>query len=140
MEHTIDQTPVAESVSKKITYEFSNMFLVKELDPIKVKKEFTKPVAKEESKDDKDVQAIDYDEVETETKEVESDFRTGIVLKVPHDYQLRISDEKYPSMPISIGTKIIYKAVASKYFDLLKDTKLVTIYDVIGVDSNIDDK
>ncbi len=45
------------------------------LDPIKVKKEFSKPVdVKPAKKDDNGVEAVDFD-VETGGKEVESDFR-----------------------------------------------------------------
>ena len=44
-EKLIDQSQLAESVSENIKYDFLDYFLVKPLDPVKVKKEFTKPVA-----------------------------------------------------------------------------------------------
>ena len=63
----VDQSVLAEDVSNKIKYEFVDAFLVKPLDPIKVKKEFSKPVAKSEpTKDKNGVVAQDFDEVETE--------------------------------------------------------------------------
>ena len=40
-EKLIDQTKLAEDVSSKINYEFRQHFLVKPLDPVKVKKEFS---------------------------------------------------------------------------------------------------
>ena len=76
----IDQSVLAQDISSKINYEFRSTFLVKPLDPVKVKKEFSKPVATDTAKkDENDVEAVDYDKVETEVKEVDSDYRTGIV-------------------------------------------------------------
>ena len=72
----MDQSQLAESIANKIEYSFTDAFLVKLLDPIKVKKEFSKPVdVKPAKKDDNGVEAVDFDKVETEVKEVESDFR-----------------------------------------------------------------
>lgn len=131
----IDQTAVAQTISDKLEYEFRNMFLVKPLDPIKVKKEFDTPVPTTETpkKDKSGVEAVDFDKVKTEIKEVESDFRTGVVLKVPNDYQIRMNDEKYPEMTIKVGDTVVYKALAGKNFDLFKDSQLVSPYDVIGI-------
>lgn len=42
----IDQSPLAEDVAKSIKYDFLDYFLVKPLDPVKIKKEFSKPVSK----------------------------------------------------------------------------------------------
>src|SRR5574344_292715 len=125
----------AQTISDKLEYEFRNMFLVKPLDPIKVKKEFDTPVPTTETpkKDKSGVEAVDFDKVKTEIKEVESDFRTGVVLKVPDDYQIRMNDEKYPEMTIKVGDTIVYKALAGKNFDLFKDSQLVSPYDVIGI-------
>ena len=41
-EKLIDQSVLAEDVSSKIKYEFRDFFLIKPLDPVKVKKEFSK--------------------------------------------------------------------------------------------------
>ena len=46
-EKIIDQSVLAEDVASKIPYEFRDFFLIKPLDPVKVKKEFSTPVAKE---------------------------------------------------------------------------------------------
>lgn len=127
----IDQTELAKSVAEKIHYEFKDAILVKPLDPIKVTKEFTKPVnvEKEAKKDDNDVEAVDY-EVETETKEVESEYKKGVVLKVGTIYQNRMNDEKYFEYPVSVGDIIVFRS--GKYFDLVKDTMLVYAFDIIG--------
>ena len=62
-EKLIDQAAVAESVSNKIKYEFSDYFLVKPLDPIKVKKEFTKlPEDKKPVKDKNGVAAVNVED------------------------------------------------------------------------------
>ena len=81
----IDQTQLAEDLSSKIKYEFRQMFLVKPLEPVKVKKKISEPVVKDtKPKKDKDgIEAVDYDEVKTEIKEVDSDFSRAVVLKLP---------------------------------------------------------
>ena len=130
----IDQSVLAEDISSKIEYEFRNMFLVKPLDPIKVNKEFSKPVAKDDTakKDDNDIEAVDYDQVETEVKEVDSDYRTGIVLKVPFDSKNRMSSKDFPEMEINVGDTVVYKDNRGVWFDLLKDTQLIGAYDIIA--------
>lgn len=135
-EKIIDQSQLAENVSEKIQYEFRRMFLVKPLEPVKVKKEFSKPVATDnKAKADKNgVEAIDYDSVETEVKEVDSDFRKGVVLKIPYEYTRQMNDEKWQEMPINVGDIIIYPNNSAKWFDLFKDTQMVSSYDIIGIE------
>ena len=130
----IDQSVLAEDISSKIEYEFRNMFLVKPLDPVKVKKEFSKPVAKDDTakKDDNDIEAVDYEQVETEVKEVDSDYRTGVVLKVPFDSKNRMTSKDFPEMEINIGDTVVYKDNRGIWFDLLKDTQLIGAYDIIA--------
>lgn len=136
-EKLIDQSQLAESVAEKIQYDFRDKFLVKPLDPIMIKKEFSKPVPTGEStKDENGIEAVDYDKVETEVKEVKSDFKKGVVLKVPFTYSERMRDEKYREMPIKVGDIIVY--AYGKWFDIMKDTELVGMYDVIAVMSNAD--
>lgn len=134
-EKIIDQSQLAESLSEKINYEMHRQFLVKPLDPIKVKKEFSKPVAKDNktTEDKNGIEAIDYDEVETEVKEVDSDFRKGVVLKVPTEYKRQMEDDKWKEMPINIGDIVVYRNRCGEWFDLLKDTQLISGYDIIAV-------
>lgn len=137
-ERIIDQSQLASDLSNKIHYEFSKDFLVKPLDPIKVQKEFDTPIAKSEAKEDKNgVEAVDYDEVKTEIKEVESDYRKAVVLKVPHEYVTMMASENYPAMPVNVGDIIIYPNRCGKWFDLLKDTHLVKSYDILGVEKTV---
>lgn len=130
----IDQSVLAEDISSKIEYEFRNLFLVKPLDPVKVKKEFSKPVAKDDTakKDENEIEAVDYDQVETEVKEVDSDYRTGIVLKVPFDSKNRMTSKDFPEMEINVGDTVVYKYNRGIWFDLLKDTQLIGAYDIIA--------
>lgn len=131
----IDQSQLAESVSEKIKYTFEKHFLVKPLDPVIVTKEFDKPIPADTAKKDTNgIEAIDYDNVEKEVKEVESDFTKGVVLKVPYRYEQQLREEKWAPMPIKCGDVIIFKSGRGMWFDLLKDTKLVEIYDVIGIE------
>ena len=134
----IDQAAVAESVSNKIKYEFSDYFLVKPLDPIKVKKEFTKlPEDKKPVKDKNGVAAVNVEdsEIETEVKEVDSDYRKAVVLKTPFYYEKTLM-ENPNMMKIKVGDVILYKENRSMWFDLIKDSQLVKIYEIIAVENN----
>lgn len=134
----IDQTQLAEDLSSKIKYEFRQMFLVKPLEPVKVKKKISEPVAKDtKPKKDKDgIEAVDYDEVKAEIKEVDSDFSRAVVLKLPYEYTHPYNDEKIQQMPIKVGDIVIYKAsrLGAMYFDLLKDSQLVPLYDIVATE------
>lgn len=127
---TIDQTPLAESVSSKIEYNFLDNFLVKQLDPIKVKKEFSKPVSDNKPNVDKNgIKAVDYDKIETEVKETDSDFRKGIIIKIPMSYE-RMETKPYD---FKIGDVILFKDSRAGYFDLLKDSRLLNYYDIVAI-------
>ena len=132
-EKLIDQSALAEDVANKIKYEFRDFFLVKPLDPVKVKKEFNTPVAKTETavKDDNDIEAQDYDEVKTEVKEVDSDYRRGIVLKRPEYYHI---DEDSLEKEIKVGDVVLFKDTAGVFFDLVKDSKLIRLFDIVAVE------
>lgn len=127
---TIDQTPLAESVSSKIEYNFLDNFLVKQLDPIKVKKEFSKPVSNNKPNvDENGIKAVDYDKIETEVKETDSDFRKGVIIKIPMSYE-RMETKPYD---FKIGDVILFKDSRAGYFDLLKDSRLLNYYDIVAI-------
>ena len=126
----IDQTPVAQSISEKIKYNFFDYFLVKPLEPIKVKKEFSKPVSTGTPIEDANgVKAQDFDNVETEVKEVNSDYRKGVVIKCPTYY-----DEPGAKMHANVGDVVIFRDTAGLRFDLIKDSRLLRLYDILGVE------
>lgn len=131
----VDNTKLAEDVSEKIHFSFAKHFLVKPLEPVIVKKEFSKPVSKDDApKTDKNgIEAVDYEDVETEIKEVESDYTKGIVLKVPFEYVWRMKDDKFPPAPIKVGDVIIFESKHGHYFDLFKDTKIVHPFDIVAI-------
>jgi hypothetical protein len=129
----IDQSVLAEDVASKIPYEFRDFFLVKPLDPVKVKKEFNTPVAKGEPKaDENGIEAQDFDEVKTEIKEVDSDYRRGIVLKRPEYYAT--ADDLGTEREIKVGDVVLFKDTAGSFFDLVKDSKLIRMYDIVAVE------
>ena len=132
----IDQSELANDVASKIHYEFTDCFLVKLLEPIKVKKEFSKPVeTNAPTKDANGVEAVDYDKVETEVKEVDSDYRKGVVLKVPYSYQTQLNDERTSYLPkINIGDIVVFRDASTRFFDLLKDSKLIRYYDIVALE------
>lgn len=132
-EALIDQTDLAQSVSDNIPYEFSEAFLVKPLAPIMVSKEFSTPTEGKQTTDDNGVTAVDYD-VEKEVKEVEADFRKGVVLKVPFSYANEMKHDKFPSMEIKVGDIVVFKSKYAVWFDLLKDTMLLKPFDIYAVE------
>lgn len=133
---SVDQHVLAEDVSSKIKYEFLDYFLVKLLDPVMVEKEISTPIPVEQNtkneaqSDENGVKALDYDQVKTETKTVESDYRRGIVLKLPMSFK---SDENARNK-IKVGDVIIFHAPCGRNFDLLKNSRLVRYYDVIATE------
>ena len=130
----IDQSVLAEDVASKIPYSFRDFFLVKPLDPVKVKKEFSKPVPTgTPAKDENGIEAQDFDRVETEVKEVDSDYRRGVVLKRPLYY---VDSEKNDNVytNINVGDVVIFRDAAGLRFDLLKDSRLLRQYDILGIE------
>ena len=137
-EQNVDQSVLAEDVSKQIKYSFLDYFLVKPLDPIKVKKEFSKPIPTGTPAKDKDgIEAQDFDDVEVEVKEVDSDFRRGIVLKRPLYFEHEDNNVIGTPSEIKIGDTVIFRETAGLRFDLLKDSRLIRQFDILGkVDDN----
>ena len=122
-EKIIDQTQLAEDISAKIPYEFLDNVLVKPLKPVMVEKEFSTPISNEEAKKDANgVEAKDF----TEVKQVESDYRKGVVLKIPTAYEVKFN----------VGDIVIFPERAGRYFDLLKDSRLVRPFDIIAIERN----
>jgi len=133
-ENKIDQSVLAQDVAEKIKYDFLDFFLVKPLDPVKVKKEFSKPVSTGTPvKDEDGIEAQDFEDVETEVKEVDSDYRRGVVLKRPLYYNG--SDVIGTSSEIKVGDIVIFRDAAGLRFDLLKDSRLLRQYDIIGFEA-----
>ena len=130
----MDQAKLAQSVSDQIKYTFMDYFLVKPLDPIKVKKEFSKPVSTGTPVEDANgVKAQDFDNVETEVKEVNSDYRKGVVIKRPSYYEVP-SDEASVYRNINVGDIVIFRDAAGLRFDLVKDSRLLRLYDILGIE------
>lgn len=135
-EMNIDQSVLAQDVSNKIHYDFFDHFLVKPLEPVKVNKEFSKPVsAGTPAKDKNGIEAVDFENVETEVKEVNSDYRRGIVLKRPLYYEKSDYEELNTPSEIKIGNIIIFRDAAGLNFDLLKDSKLIRRYDIMAIEN-----
>ena len=130
----IDQSELAKSVADKIEYGFFDHFLIKPLDPIKVKKEFSKPVSTGTPvKDANGVEAQDFDNVETEVKEVDSDYLKGVVIKLPLYYNSENAKDG-PYKNINVGDIVIFKATSGLPFDLVKDSRLIRLYELLGVE------
>ena len=127
-ENMIDQSQLAQSVSEKIPYDFTEFILVKPLDKIMVKKEVTELPNTKPVKDADGVEAVEG-EPKTEVKEVESDYQQGVVIKIPSTY--KETDNKL--MSVKIGDIILYKPTRTMPFDLLKDSRLIRYFDIVAV-------
>ena len=129
-----DTKKLAQSIEKGIHYEFAKEFLVKPLPKKKIKKTFVIPVESknQKGKDSNGVDAIDYETTE-ETKEVDSTYMESVVLKLPKQYVSQMADDmgKY-NLKIEVGDVII-SSNDGRYFDLFKDSKLISMYDVVAV-------
>lgn len=130
-----DTKKLAKSIEKGIRFELAKEFLVKPLPRKKIKKSFVVPVKSDTQtgKDKNGVDAVDYDTAE-EVKEVDSMYSEGVVLKVPITYISQKNDEKFnDNLPdIEVGDVIVYNY--GKYFDLFKDTQIVSMYDIVAVE------
>ena len=111
---------VLETVVNGITWNMLKDVLVKPLAPIMVTKEFTEQIPNGKV----DENGFNEYDTQTETKEVESDWATGIVLKIPTN----ITDPQF-----KVGVTIAYNKKFAMYFDLVKDTQLVKPYDIVAV-------
>lgn len=111
---------VLETVVNGITWNMLKDVLVKPLAPIMVTKEFTEQIPNGKV----DENGFNEYDTQTETKEVESDWAIGIVLKIPTN----ITDPQF-----KVGDTIAYNKKFAMYFDLVKDTQLVKPYDIVAV-------
>lgn len=111
---------VLETVVNGINWNMLKDVLVKPLAPIMVTKEFTEQIPNGKV----DENGFNEYDTQTETKEVESDWATGIVLKIPAS----ITDPQF-----KVGDTIAYNKKFAMYFDLVRDTQLVKPYDIIAV-------
>lgn len=131
---TIDQSLLAQDVADKIPYSFYEYFLVKPLEPIKVKKEVSKPVAAGDPKKDEDgIEAQDFDKVETEVVEVNSDYRRGVVIKRPMFYETEDNRDK-ALVKAEVGDVVLFRDAAGLRFDLVKDSRLLRMFDILGIE------
>ena len=111
---------VLETVVDGIKWNMLKDVLVKPLPAIMVTKEFTEQVPTGEV----DEEGFNKYETKTETKEVESEYGTGIVLAIP----TCVAEPEF-----KVGDKVVYNKKFSKDFDLFKDSQLVKPFDVIAV-------
>lgn len=115
-----DEDKILETVLNRLNYKFLKDVLVKPLEPVMVTKEFTEQVPTGEV----DEEGFNKYETKTETKEVKSEYGTGIVLAIP----TCVAEPEF-----KVGDKVVYNKKFSKDFDLFKDSQLVKPFDVIAV-------
>lgn len=111
---------VLKTVLEGLKYEPLKDILIKPLEPIKFNKEVTEMVPTDEKDEDG---FIKY-ETKTETKEVESEWREGIVLAIPTNMK---------DIEFKAGDTVVYHGKFSKEFDLFKTSVLVKPYDIVAI-------
>ena len=114
---------VLETVLEGLKYIPLKDILIKPLPPIKLTKEVTEAVGTGE----KDVDGYEKFDTKTETKEVESEWREGVVLTIPEHL---LNDN---TLGFKVGDTVVYNKKFAKEFDLFKDSMLVKAYDIIAV-------
>lgn len=114
---------VLETVLEGLRYIPLKDVLVKPLPPIKLTKEVTEAVGTGE----KDVDGYEKFDTKTETKEVESEWREGIILSIPIEYS---------NLGYEVGDIVVYNKKFAKDFDLFKDSILVKSYDIVAKKRN----
>jgi hypothetical protein len=110
---------VLETVVNNMEYIPLKDVLVKPLEPIMLEKEITEAVGTGEL----DIDGFEKFEAKTEVKEVESEWRLGIVLSIP---------DAYKDTNINIGDTVVFGKKFAKDFDLFKDSQLVKPYDIVA--------
>lgn len=110
---------LVESVANDVKFTFEKDFLVKPLEPVKVKRTYTEQIPNGK----KDEEGNNLYDVKENVREEESDFEKGIVIAIPHIYD----------GSITLGDTIVYPRKFAKEFDLYKTSKLVKTYDVIAI-------
>ena len=113
---------VLETVLEGLKYVPLKDILIKPLAPIKLTKEVTEAVGTGE----KDVDGYEKFDTKTETKEVESEWREGIILTTPEYLQ------EDPNLGFKVGDTVVYNKKFAKEFDLFKDSVLVKSYDIVA--------
>ena len=107
------------SVIEKIEYTFLKDVLIKPLPPIMVTKEITEQIPTGE----KDEEGFNKYDTKTELKEVESDWATGLVLRLPMGISTQFEE----------GDTVVYNKKFAMDFDLFMNSKLVKPYDIIAI-------
>lgn len=113
---------IAESLQDGIGFDMIKDILIKPLAPVMLKREFEVPVVVEKTNEDgEDIN--EFEETKKEIREVESNFATGIVLKLPPN----------GADFVKLGDTVCYNKKFAVEFDLFKDSVLVKVYDIIAI-------
>lgn len=120
-----DTIEIVESLQEGIGYDMIKDVLIKPLAPVMLKREFDVPVVKEQTKEDGE-EINEFEETKKEIREVESNFATGIILKMP-------ATQGGLDWAFKLGDTVVYNKRMSIEFDLFKDTVLVKPYDILAI-------
>ena len=118
---------LANTISEKIGYRFTNLILVKPLELEKVYKTLTVPeYSGEKDEDGEAIMQMTIKQIETESM-----LRKGVVLKLP--VSMEATKGKEGMLQLSVGDIIVYPNKRSIDFDLFKDSALVAYHEVLSV-------
>lgn len=116
---------IAESLQDHIIFDMIKDVLVKPLAPIMIKREFEIPVVTNKIVEDGE-SINEFEETKKEIREVESNFATGVILKMP-------TTQSGLEWTFKIGDTVCYNKRFTIEFDLFKDSVLVKPYDIIAI-------
>jgi len=116
---------MAKVISAGLEYLMTKDVLVKPLEVVKVQKQFEEPIVDKRTKKD-GLDVNDYSKTRTVTKEVESNFKKGIVLSIP-------TCLKEIKQDFEVGDIVIFPKKFAIEYDLFKDSLLVKPYDIVAV-------
>lgn len=116
---------IAESLQDGIGFDMIRDTLIKPLAPVMLKREFEVPIVKEQTVEDGE-NINEFEETKKEIREVESNFATGIILKMP-------TGQSSLEWSFKVGDTVCYNKRFAVEFDLFKDSVLVKPYDIIAI-------
>jgi co-chaperonin GroES (HSP10) len=122
----IDNKKLAADLSARITYQPTyDWLLVKPLKPVMISKLVPTPPSQAASNLD-DVEK--QEPTEPTKQKVEANVRKGIVIKLGTEYS-KVNPEG-----IEVGDIVLYPSYAGVPFELLKDSRMLRRYEIIGTE------
>lgn len=119
-------------INEKLGFKLRRRVIIKPLEVTKITVEREVPIylTDENGEYIKDENGIRrYEETEKITEEVESNYRKGIIIKMPYD----LKQEELDVLGIKEGDVVMYHYTAGQPFDQVKDSIFMDPYNIIAI-------